>query len=145
MNFEVEQSKSTNANQELEKDTVGGTILEQELSQDAPDEKLSNDQKVERWRALYQKIYLSVYDEQEFVWRKIKRREYVEIMENTSEENIDDVVEYRQYLTLKACVLSPNVETELDDLLEEYPGLLTSLSAEILRKSGFSKPLTIEI
>lgn len=144
MNFEVEQSTSNNTVQKSDSASEG-TILEQELSQDAPDEELSNDQKIERWRALYQKIYLSVYDEQEFVWRKIKRREYVEIMENTSEENIDDVVEYRQYLTIKVCVLSPNVETDLDDLLEEYPGLLTSLSAEILRKSGFSKPLTIEI
>lgn len=143
MNFEVEQTKAI-ADQEENKTTVD-TSLEQDLLEEAPDEALSNDQKVERWRKLYQKIYLSVYDEQEFVWRKIKRREYVEIMDNTSEENIDDVVEYRQYLTIKACVLSPNVETELDDLLEEYPGLLTSLSAEILRKSGFSKPLTIEI
>lgn len=144
MNFEVEQSKNLNAPEEMG-ETPNDTILEQELSQDVPDENLSNDKKIEKWRALYQKIYLSVYDEQEFVWRKIKRREYVEIMENTSEENIDDVVEYRQYLTIKTCVLSPSLDTEIDDLLEEYPGLLTSLSAEILRKSGFSKPLTIEI
>lgn len=141
MNFEVEQNIKTNEKEEVQVET----ILEQELSDEAPEETLSNDQKIERWRELYQKIYLSVYDEQEFVWRKIKRREYVEIMENTSEENIDDVVEYRQYLTIKTCVLSPNNEKEIDDLLEEYPGLLTSLSAEILKKSGFSKPLTIEI
>lgn len=107
--------------------------------------ELSNSEKLDRWRALYQKIYLSVYDEQEFVWRKIKRREYVEIMESTTAEEIDDAVEQRQYLTLKTCILSPSGEQELDELLEEYPGLLTSLSAEILKKSGFSKPLTIEI
>lgn len=141
MNIEVEQNIKENEKIAAEETAK----LKQELSDDIPEETLSNDQKIERWRNLYQKIYLSVYDEQEFVWRKIKRREYVEIMENTPEENLDDVVEYRQYLTIKTCVLSPNSEQEIDDLLEEYPGLLTSLSAEILKKSGFSKPLTIEI
>lgn len=108
---------------------------------------MSPDQKVTLWKTLYNKIYLSVYDEEEFVWRKLKRREYTEIMENTPDENIDDVVEYRQYLTIRTCVLSPDATNQelIDDLLEEYPGLLTSLSAEILKKSGFSKPLTIEI
>ena len=128
------------------------TLLEQEVTAEKDTEvsktdfeNLTPEEKIERWHALYDKIYLSVYDEHEFVWRKIKRREYTEIMNNTPEENIDDVVEFRQYLTLKTCVLSPDVEAHLDDLLEEYPGLLTSLSSEILKKSGFSKPLTLEI
>lgn len=105
---------------------------------------MSPSEKIAHWKELYDKIYLSVYDEQEFAWRKIKRREYTEIMENTSDEGIDDVIEYRQYLTLKVCILS-HTEQELDLILEEYPGLLTSLSGEILKKSGFAKPLTIEL
>lgn len=100
---------------------------------------------LDEWRNAHEKIYLSVYDEHEFIWRKIKRREYSAIMENTPDENLDDVVEYRQLLTIKTCLLSPDNSDAIDKLIEDYPGLLVSLSSEILKKSGFSKPLTIEL
>lgn len=143
MDFKTEQ-ETIIKNQDLET-TKTTDITEVEHVSELDFDSLSPEEKIERWHELYDKIYLSVYDEHEFVWRKIKRREYTEIMNNTPEENIDDVVEFRQYLTLKACVLSPHNENELDELIEEYPGLLTSLSSEILKKSGFSKPLTLEI
>lgn len=145
MNFKTENEVMENMN---DKTISLENITENEQESFTSDEDfstLSPEEKIERWHKLYDKIYLSVYDEHEFVWRKIKRREYTEIMNNTPEENIDDVVEFRQYLTLKTCILSLNSEQELDDLIEEYPGLLTSLSSEILKKSGFSKPLTLEI
>lgn len=119
----------------------------QEEEQKREEDNVSAESIIETWRAQYGKIYLSVYDEQEFIWRKINRLEYVEIMDNTAEgeENIDDLVEYRQRLTLYKCMLSPTSKEVLDILIDDYPGILTSLSAEILKKSGFSKPLTIEI
>lgn len=120
------------------------TLSEDDVFVNKKTEDMTPTEKIRYWKTLYDKIYLSVYDEEEFAWRKIKRREYTEIMENTPEEDIDDVIEYRQYQTIKACVLSPEGEM-LDKLIEDYPGLLTSLSGEILKKSGFSKPLTIEL
>ena len=113
---------------------------------DINEEEMTPEELIVYWKSLYKHIYLSVYDEQEFVWRKINRQEYAQIMDSVSEEDkaIDEVVEARQMMTLQCCLLTPNKDI-LPELLSEYPGILTSLTAEILKKSGFSKLLTVEI
>lgn len=117
-----------------------------ETIQEDAEEPLTPEQLIEKWKAVYNHIYLSVYDDQEFVWHKINRQEYAQIMDSIDETDkpIDQVVEQRQTLTLEYALLSPD-KKYLPEILQEYPGILTSLTAEILKKSGFSKPLTVEI
>lgn len=134
---------------EEEKDKVSGTVTDEAVAdvvEDTEEEQLTPEQLIEKWKALYNHIYLSVYDDQEFVWHKINRQEYAHIMDSVDETDkpIDEVVELRQQLTLEYALLSPD-KIYLPDILQEYPGILTSLTAEILKKSGFSKPLTVEI
>lgn len=121
---------------------------EETVNEEAADEEaqLTPEELIAKWKKEYNRIYLSVYDDQEFVWHKINRQEYAQIMDSVDEndKSIDEVVEIRQTLTLEYALLSPD-KIYLPDILQEYPGILTSLTAEILKKSGFSKPLTVEI
>jgi hypothetical protein len=90
----------------------------------------------------HEKIYLTVLDnEQEIVWRPIKRSEYREIITSTDlSKTEDEIIIERQEQTCKRCIVFPSGE-ELEKLLEEYAGVAISICSEIYDKSGFDVKL----
>lgn len=98
------------------------------------DHAISQDQ-IDAWKAEYGKLYKSTIGDFAFIWRKLRRKEYVDIMSQEKTADVQgDKVFARQALIVKAVTLYPD---NLDELLEENAGLATSISDEIIIKSGF--------
>lgn len=122
---------------------------EEEIDEEEDDDETKMYEKqIQDWKSAHGKIYLSVFDEVELIWHKLNRKVYNEIMNaiNDNDEGMTEemLIERRQLLVIQRCTVHPAL-SELNEIIDEYPGILTSLSAEILKRSGFSKPLTIEV
>lgn len=147
VNNEVEELKGIEQIEEVQNEPAQAEVALEKNEEDIDDTEMY-EQKVQKWKEEYGKIYLSVFDEVELIWHKLNRKTYSEIMDSISEAqdklSEDMVIEQRQLLVIQRCTIYPEKEV-IDEILEEYPGILTSLSTEILKRSGFSKPLTVEV
>ena len=97
--------------------------------------------KLEEWKAEYGHIYRTVVGPTAVIWRKLRRKEYVQTMteqSGTPETKIFD----RQDAICRACVLFP---ANIDDLIDENGGLSGTIADEILLKSGFDISDTEEL
>lgn len=99
---------------------------------------------IETWKEQHGKIYKSIIDGEEYIWRRIKRKEYSDVMISKDSENVDERIYLRQLEITKLVVLNFKAE-ELDDKLNEMAGLATTLSEEVLDKSGFNLTATYEL
>lgn len=99
---------------------------------------------IEQWKEEYGKIYKSLVGGQEFIFRRLKRGEYAEVMANKEGADVEERIYNRQKAIVKLAVLN-HEESELDELFEELAGLAISVSEEILDKSGFTVMATIEL
>ena len=86
----------------------------------------------------YKKLYkTTLSDDQEFIWHKINRKEYKEIM-----KKYDDVEDREERLWLReeeACriaIVYPCKEI-VEEILSDSAGIATIISDEIYEKSGF--------
>lgn len=99
---------------------------------------------IEQWKEEYGKIYNSLVCGHDFIFRRIKRPEYSEIMANKEGADVEERVYNRQKAIVKLAVLN-HEEALLDGLFDELAGLAISISEEILDKSGFTVMSTIEL
>lgn len=99
---------------------------------------------IEQWKEEHGKIYKSIVGGYEFIFRRIKRAEYANIMAQKEGDDVDERIYNRQKAIVKLAVLD-HEEKELDDLFEELAGLAISISEEILDKSGFTVVATVEL
>lgn len=99
---------------------------------------------IEIWKEEYGKIYKSIIDGKDYIWRRIKRKEYSEVMTMKDGEDIDERIYNRQYAIAKLVILNLS-EEELESDLEELAGLATTISDEVLEKSGFNSSGTVEL
>jgi len=120
----------------IQKDVMQEDVMQEDVMQ----EESSYKDKIPEWKKLHGKIFKSTIDGQDYVWMKIKRSVYVEIM-NHKEES-EDAFYKRQELIVRKCVLFPK---NIDTLIETNGGLATTLSDEIIFKSGFDIQSTIEL
>lgn len=98
---------------------------------------------IEAWKAEFGKVYKTTIEGEEYIWRKLKRKEYVDIMSGSTEnEDIDKVIYERQEKIVKMTVLYPST---IEEDLEKSAGLAITLSDEIIAKSGFGEPETKEL
>lgn len=109
--------------------------------------------KIVEWKEKYGKVFKTIIGDQEFIWRTVRRKEYVELIKSNSdmlknetpETDIlaiqDELYYRRQEDIVLASILSPGPE-EMKQLIEEQGGLASALSDEIMDKSGFVQPLT---
>lgn len=88
---------------------------------------------IPKWKKELGRIYKNTVDDIEIIWRPIKRKEYRELLNISSEEK-DDAFFLRQEKTCSMAVLYPK---NIDELMEQRAGLASVLSEEILAKSGF--------
>lgn len=105
--------------------------------------ELTLDDKIIAWKEEHKKIYMTIIDGNNYIWRRIKRKEYAEIMAIEA-ENIDERIYERQIAITKKVVLNMPIE-ELEKDLEELSGLAPSIAEEVLAKSGFTITTTIEL
>jgi len=110
------------------------------IPEDLITEEPSYENKISEWKILHGKIFKSTIDGQEYIWMKIKRSVYVEIMNHKDES--EDAFYKRQELIARKCVLFPE---NIGTLIETNGGLATTLSDEIIFKSGFDIQSTIEL
>ena len=100
--------------------------------------------KIEAWKSEYGKLYKTIVEGDEYIWRKLKRKEYVEVMNILQQEGEDEdsVVYKRQAAIVQKTCLYPE---KIDDELEKSAGLAITLSDEIIAKSGFGQAETQEL
>lgn len=99
------------------------------------------EQKLPEWKKEHGKIYQSTVDGEVYIWRKLKRKEYIQIVETKFEEG--EVPLYaKQDLIAKTGILYP---FDADKKLQQIGGLASTLSDEIVLNSGFNLTETKEI
>jgi hypothetical protein len=97
---------------------------------------------IQEWKAKYGKLYKTTVGDEEYIWRKLKRPEYVSIMNDESVPDGPNAIYARQELITKTVALFP---TNIEELVESDAGLATTIADEVLTKSGFDTSRTEEI
>ena len=115
------------------------------------DEKAISKNQIVEWKEQFGKIYKTTIGDEDFIWRTIRRKEYVELVKSNADilkgddKDIlalqDELYYQRQEDIVLAAILKPEKE-EMRELIEQQGGLATALSDEIMDKSGFVRPET---
>lgn len=104
-----------------------------------------NEQQIQEWKNKWGKIYKTTIGEDVIVWRKLKRKEYVEIMSGADEEDEDFYgakIYKRQDKIAEKVILYPENAKEM---MEDNAGVSTTIADEVLVKSGFDQTETEEL
>ena len=106
--------------------------------------KQSLETQITAWKAEHGKIYKSIIDGTDYIWRKLKRKEYVALMADSSEESADPEMKVydRQETITKLVVLYPE---NIEELIVENAGLATIIADEVIARSGFNIEATQEL
>lgn len=100
---------------------------------------------VETWIDEYGKIYKSVIDGDIYLWRRLKRSEYINIITdedlNSITNNQVKIFKRQEMITEKSVLYPSNIAS----IFENSAGLATVLSDEIILNSGFDMPSTESI
>lgn len=107
-------------------------------------EEITTSDNVAAWKQEHGKIFKSIINDKEYIWRRIKRKEYSEIMNIKDGEDVDERVYRRQEAIAKMVILNLAVE-EVESDLEELAGLASTLSEEVMDRSGFNLTATFEL
>ena len=110
------------------------------------DLKLENKElsQIDLWKQEYGKIFKSIIGDDDYIFRRIKRQEYSQIMAIRDGEDVEERIFNRQVAIAKATVL--NVEEDiLMERMNELAGLAPTISDEVLNKSGFQLIATMEL
>ena len=105
-------------------------------------EEIINEQQIQDWKATWGKVFKTTVGDETVIWRKIKRKEYVDIMQdNFGGEALSDYerVCLRQDTIVAMCSLWP---VEITSMVENNAGLATQVADEIVFRSGFETPKT---
>ena len=101
-----------------------------------------NQQQIDEWKKEYGKVFQTVIGSDIFIWRRVRRNEYIDAMTDSSlSEDSDRRIYERQELILKKVCLYPSPD-EVNRLIEEEGCLATCLGNEIMDRSGFAIPIT---
>ena len=115
-------------------------INEAEVVKEIPEVKKAKDtkegysHKIAEWKKSFGKIYKTVIDGDDFIWKRINRSDYTRIMTEVVDDDSDIRYYKRQEEITKSIILYPE---NIDELIEQNAGLATTLSSEALDKSGF--------
>lgn len=102
-----------------------------------------NQEAIAKWKSEFGKVFKTTIDGNDFVWRKLKRKEYVEIMSDAQEdEDVNTKIYSRQERIAKAITIYP---ADAAKLIDGEAGIATSISDEALLKSGFNVGETEEL
>lgn len=99
---------------------------------------------IDAWKKEYGRIFKSVIDGKDYIWRRIKRKEYSSVMAMKDGADVDERIYNRQFAIAKLVVLNIDSE-ELERELNDLAGLATTISEEVMEKSGFNLSETTEL
>lgn len=91
------------------------------------------EQQIKEWKEQFGEIYKSEIGEHTVYWKKVKRKEYVQLM--TQEEKIGQSMYDTEEEIVKLCVLYPD---NVEEIIDEDGGFATALSDHIMQRSGFT-------
>lgn len=100
-----------------------------------------NQEQLNDWKKEYGHIYKTTIGDVAIIWRKLRRKEYVETM--TAETDSPDTKIFdRQDAIVKLCSLYPD---DIEELIEQEAGISGAVADEIPMKSGFDISATEEL
>lgn len=99
---------------------------------------------IDEWKKTYKRVFKTVIDDEEYIWRRILRKEYSAIMDINDGETIEERIYSRQKEMIKTVVLNID-DNIMEERIGDLAGLVTSLSEEVLLKSGFTVSSTEEL
>lgn len=94
-------------------------------------------ERVEIWKKDYKQVFKTAIEDDVYIWRKLKRSEYKEIIAMLNEEYEDDDLLkswVKQDEITKAVLLYPE---DVEAAIEESAGISTVISQDCLIRSGF--------
>lgn len=94
------------------------------------------------WKNKHGKIFKTIVGDDVYIWRKLKRKEYVDIMSKEAGENEFERIYRRQEDIAKAVVIYPE---NFAELMESDAGIASTIADEALAKSGFDVTTTEEL
>ncbi len=101
--------------------------------------------KVEGWKKEFGKVFKTTTEDGDiFIWRRLKRKEYVEVMSITEEMEAMDK-EQRMYDRQDKIAKMVTLYPEDLSIFDQSAGLATSISDEVIYKSGFGEIETAEL
>ncbi len=128
--METAASETASQNDDSPIVILGTTVTENQLKQ---------------YKEQYKKVYFTDFAGQYFIWHRLNRADFTNIYNDT--ENIEDVeqqtTEREKRFCLKA-ILYPE-QADLENMLQNDDILTSRICDEILYKSGFFKPQTMEL
>lgn len=114
-------------------------------------------EQIEEWKSQYGHVYRTYLEGTPIIWRRLRRKEYEEIIVGTyddgsdNDEDDDDDEDpkkrtarmyRRQNMIAKTAVIYPENAIEL---LESYAVAITNISDDVMSKSGFDMPKSEEL
>lgn len=102
-------------------------------------------QQLDEWKLKHGELYRTYLNGQNYIWHKIKRKDYIALMTDSELSALDNAelrIFLRQEKITKLCVIYPDTKT-LDDIIENNAGVAGNLSDEIMMISGF-RPVNSE-
>ena len=102
-------------------------------------------QQLDEWKLQHGELYRTYLNGQNYIWHKIKRKDYIALMTDSELSALDNAelrIFLRQEKITKLCVVYPDTKT-LDDIIENNAGVAGNLSDEIMMISGF-RPVSSE-
>lgn len=105
----------------------------------APLNEIVSKSQLDAWKKQFGEVYRTDLNGQTYLWHKLRRRDYIEIMNDTelnAIQNTDLRIFLRQEKILKVGTLYPSDE-QLEKLADENAGVAGNISDEIMLASGF--------
>ena len=105
----------------------------------APTEDIVSKSQLDAWKKQFNEIYRTDLNGQTYIWHKLRRRDYIDIMNDetlNAIENTDLRIFMRQEKILLAGILHPSGE-KLERIVDENAGVAGNISDEIMLASGF--------
>ena len=92
----------------------------------------------------HKKVFLTDYMGNRYLWHRLNRKTFGEICDATEDiKDDDELLAAREKEFVKACVLYPDAEQVAKDVEDEM--IASRIAREILFKSGFYQPTTVEL
>lgn len=96
--------------------------------------KLTLEDKIKEWKKTYSKLYKNEFEDKTIIWKILSRKDFKDVLNMSDELSQEDRLLTKQEITTLKSVLYPE---NIAELIEQNAGLATTLSEEILSKSGF--------
>ena len=100
---------------------------------------------LKKYKEQFKKVYFTDFAGQFFIWRRLNRAEFTSIFNETeSIEDSNQQADLREQKICQAAILYPDQDV-LQDLMDSDDVMTSRISDEILYKSGFFRPQTVEL